>query len=37
MQETDYSRRGKGYVFGAFRPASGEALTDTYSRRTIVN
>lgn len=36
-QEIDYGRRGKGYVFGAFRPASGEALTDTYPRRTIVN
>lgn len=36
-QEIDYGRRGKGYVFGAFRPASGEVLTDTYPRRTIVN
>jgi hypothetical protein len=36
-QAIDYGRRGKGYVFGAFRPASGEALTDTYSRRTTVN
>jgi transposase len=36
-QELDYGRRGKGYVFGAFRPASGEALTDTYTRRTTVN
>lgn len=36
-QEIDYGRRGKGYVFGAFRPASGEALTDTYTRRTTVN
>jgi transposase len=36
-QEIDYGRRGKGYVFGAFRPAGGEALTDTYSRRTTVN
>ena len=36
-QEIDYGRRGKGYVFGAFRPASGAALTDTYSRRTTVN
>ena len=24
-QEIDYGRRGKGYVFGAFRPATGEA------------
>ena len=37
MQEIDYGRRGKGYVFGAFRPASGEVLTDTYPRRTTVN
>ena len=36
-QEIDYGQRGKGYVFGAFRPASGEALTDTYPRRTTVN
>jgi len=33
----DYGRRGKGYIFGAFRPASGEALTRDYRRRTIVN
>ena len=26
-QEIDYGRRGKGYVFGAFRPATGEAFT----------
>ena len=26
-QEIDYGRRGKGYIFGAFRPATGEALT----------
>ena len=26
-QEIDYGRRGKGYVFGAFRPATGAALT----------
>jgi transposase len=37
VQEIDYGRRGKGYVFGAFRPASGAALTDTYTRRTTVN
>ena len=36
-QEIDYGRRGKGYVFGAFRSASGEVLTDTYPRRTTVN
>ena len=26
-QEIDYGRRGKGYVFGAFRPATGDAFT----------
>ncbi len=26
-QEIDYGRRGKGYVFGAFQPATGEAFT----------
>ena len=26
-QEIDYGRRGKGYIFGAFEPATGEALT----------
>jgi transposase len=36
-QEIDYGRRGKGYVFGAFRPASGAALTDSYPRRTTLN
>lgn len=36
-QEADYGRRGKGYVFGAFRPASGEALTETYASRSAVN
>lgn len=36
-QEADYGRRGKGYVFGAFRPATGEALTETYVRRSAVN
>jgi transposase len=36
-QEIDYGRRGKGYVFGAFRPVSGEVLTDTYTRRTTLN
>ena len=33
-QETDYGRRGKGYVFGAFRPATGEAFTAPYAGRT---
>lgn len=36
-QEIDYGRRGKGYVFGAFRPATGEVLTWTATRRTTAN
>jgi transposase len=36
-QEIDYGRRGKGYVFGAFKPADGGAFTETYDRRTIAN
>ena len=36
-QEIDYGRRGKGYVFGAFRPATGEAFTAPYGGRTTVN
>jgi DDE superfamily endonuclease len=37
-QEIDYGRRGPaGYVFGAFRPAAGAALTATYERRTLGN
>jgi hypothetical protein len=36
-QAVDYGRRGKGYVFGAFRPADGEAFTRPYDRRTIAN
>ncbi len=36
-QEADYGRRGGGYVFGAFRPATGEALTVPYRGRTIAN
>jgi len=36
-QEIDYGRRGKGYTFGAFKPADGEALTETYERRTTAN
>lgn len=35
-QEADYGRRGKGYVFGAFQPATGAAFTATYGGRTIV-
>ncbi len=34
-QEIDYGRRGKGYVFGAFRPLTGDAFTRSYPRRTI--
>src|SRR4051794_17176397 len=36
-QEIDYGRRGKGYVFGAFRPATGDAFTETYDGRTTTN
>jgi transposase len=36
-QEIDYGRRGKGYVFGAFQPTTGEALTATATRRTTAN
>jgi transposase len=37
-QEIDYGRRDvAGYVFGAFRPATGAALTATYTGRTIAN
>jgi hypothetical protein len=36
-QEVDYGRRGSGYVFGAFRPATGEALTAPYDGRTTAN
>ena len=27
-QEADYGRRGKGYVFGAFQPATGDAFAE---------
>ena len=36
-QEIDDGRRGKGYIFGAFRPATGEAFTRPYPGRTIAN
>ncbi|HEY7119204.1 MAG TPA: transposase [Tepidisphaeraceae bacterium] len=36
-QEIDDGRRGSGYVFGAFRPATGEAFTAPYPGRTIAN
>ena len=36
-QEMDYGRRGRGYIFGAFKPADGAALTTPYDGRTIAN
>jgi hypothetical protein len=36
-QEVDYGRRGKGYIFGAFRPATGEALTYPYPSRSAAH
>jgi hypothetical protein len=36
-QEADYGRRGHGYFFGAFQPATGEALTVPYEGRTTAN
>jgi transposase len=36
-QEIDYGRRGSGYIFGAFVPATGAALTVPYPRRTTTN
>lgn len=36
-QEIDYGRRGKGYVFGAFRPATGEAFTSPFESRSAAN
>jgi transposase len=36
-QEIDYGRRGKGSLFGAFRPATGEALTHPYPNRSAAN
>jgi len=36
-QEIDYGRRGSGYIFGAFVPATGAALTVPYARRTTAN
>ena len=36
-QEIDYGRREKaGYVFGVLQPKTGEVLTATYTRRTLV-
>lgn len=36
-QEIDYGRRGYGYIFGAFVPATGETLTQPYDGRTTAN
>ncbi len=36
-QEIDYGRRESGYIFGAFRPATGEAFTQPYPQRTAAN
>lgn len=36
-QEIDYGRRDKGYVFGAFRPATGKAFTHCYGSRSGAN
>lgn len=36
-QEIDDGRRGNGYFFGAFRPATGEAYMHDYPGRTIAN
>jgi len=36
-QEIDYGRRGRGYIFGAFVPTTGAALTAAYPRRTTGN
>jgi hypothetical protein len=37
QQEIDYGRRGKGSIFGAFRPSTGEALTHPYPSRSAAN
>jgi hypothetical protein len=36
-QEIDYGRRGKGYVFGAFCPGTGDAFTQPYPGRRSVD
>lgn len=36
-QEIDYGRRGSGYVFGAFVPATGRTFIVPYARRTTAN
>ena len=35
--EADDGRRGNGYVFGAFQPATGEAFTTPYAGWTTAN
>lgn len=35
--EVDYEHHGKGYVFGAFLPATGEASTTCYTSQTSPN
>jgi transposase len=37
QQEIDSGRRGQGSLFGAFRPATGEALTHPYPSRSAAN
>jgi transposase len=36
-QEADYGRRGKGYIFGAFPAATGDAMTRPYGARSTAN
>ena len=36
-QEIDYGRRCSGYIFGAFRHATGEAFTHEYDSRSAIN
>jgi len=35
--EADYGRRGKGDLFGAFRPATGDAMTRPYGARSTAD
>jgi hypothetical protein len=35
--EADYGRRGKGYLFGVCRPATGDVFTKSYERRTAAH
>ena len=36
-QQIDHGRRGEGHVFGAYRPATGQAFTATCAGRTTAN